>query len=279
MTLSGETSKSLGNGASNPQREIAWCELCQVGCNSFEILEQHKNGKRHKKNLQRVGELKKVVSVSTDVQNQGTGIGAVLEGLQEHEKAQQGEANPITNGTPCDMDSDNKSENGSVLTQPPCSLMELSNHLLVDNTDQRSNSGKKHKIKGSKTVAKRVKSVPAPVVCEICNVKCDTHEVFDRHLSGKKHISKVKLSQRRQPMHGKIGLQAVYPCSPASLPPGHVYPYLGPQGSFLPPQPQAYMSLPLQAHCQGVPERNASPGSFQHSGPHAPEAAISFNVT
>ncbi|PQM40707.1 uncharacterized protein Pyn_02808 [Prunus yedoensis var. nudiflora] len=31
---------------------MAWCELCRVDCNTPEILEQHKNGKRHKKYMQ-----------------------------------------------------------------------------------------------------------------------------------------------------------------------------------------------------------------------------------
>ncbi|KAF9613096.1 hypothetical protein IFM89_005575 [Coptis chinensis] len=41
------------------QPQIAWCELCRVDCTSLDILEQHKNGKKHKKNLQRFEELQK----------------------------------------------------------------------------------------------------------------------------------------------------------------------------------------------------------------------------
>lgn len=32
---------------------IAWCDICRVNCDSLEILEQHKNGKQHKKTMQR----------------------------------------------------------------------------------------------------------------------------------------------------------------------------------------------------------------------------------
>ncbi|KAK1364604.1 hypothetical protein POM88_040165 [Heracleum sosnowskyi] len=37
------------NVTSAPQRhmQVARCELCRVDCNSFEILEQHKGGKKH----------------------------------------------------------------------------------------------------------------------------------------------------------------------------------------------------------------------------------------
>ncbi|KAI3787446.1 hypothetical protein L1987_41918 [Smallanthus sonchifolius] len=31
---------------------LAWCELCRVNCNTHEVLENHKNGKKHKKNLE-----------------------------------------------------------------------------------------------------------------------------------------------------------------------------------------------------------------------------------
>lgn len=32
---------------------FAWCDICRVNCDSLEILEQLKNGKRHKKTVQR----------------------------------------------------------------------------------------------------------------------------------------------------------------------------------------------------------------------------------
>jgi Zinc-finger of C2H2 type len=34
----------------------AWCDICRVDCNSLEILEQHKAGKRHKRTVQRIQE-------------------------------------------------------------------------------------------------------------------------------------------------------------------------------------------------------------------------------
>lgn len=34
--------------------QFAWCKVCMVECTSLEILVQHKNGKRNKKNLQRL---------------------------------------------------------------------------------------------------------------------------------------------------------------------------------------------------------------------------------
>ncbi|XWS61991.1 hypothetical protein CRYUN_Cryun07bG0172600 [Craigia yunnanensis] len=49
----------------------AWCELCRVECTSLEILEQHKNGKRHKKNLQKTEKSKNAVKPGIEKQNAG----------------------------------------------------------------------------------------------------------------------------------------------------------------------------------------------------------------
>ena len=47
----------------------AWCELCRVECTSLEILEQHNNGKRHKKNLQKTEKSKIAVKPGIEKQN------------------------------------------------------------------------------------------------------------------------------------------------------------------------------------------------------------------
>uniref|UniRef100_A0A5B7ALQ0 U1-type domain-containing protein n=1 Tax=Davidia involucrata TaxID=16924 RepID=A0A5B7ALQ0_DAVIN len=90
--------------------------------------------------------------------------------------------------------------------------------------------------------------VVIPLICDLCNVKCDTQEVFDRHLSGKKHISKLKRFEGHQAMYGPMGLQALYPPNPISQtlfpPQGPQQAFYGPQGSY--PPPGAYM--PPQPH-------------------------------
>ncbi|KAM0015794.1 putative transcription factor C2H2 family [Helianthus debilis subsp. tardiflorus] len=39
---------------------LAWCELCRVDCNTHEVLENHKNGKKHKKNMEIQEELQRL---------------------------------------------------------------------------------------------------------------------------------------------------------------------------------------------------------------------------
>ncbi|KAL4562844.1 hypothetical protein LXL04_026875 [Taraxacum kok-saghyz] len=46
-------------------RAMAWCELCRVDCNTLEILENHRNGKKHKKNLKIQEDLQKIAARTT----------------------------------------------------------------------------------------------------------------------------------------------------------------------------------------------------------------------
>ncbi|KAI8026535.1 hypothetical protein LOK49_LG02G00022 [Camellia lanceoleosa] len=58
-----------------------------------------------------------------------------------------------------------------------------------------------------------------PLVCELCNVKCDSQVVFESHLTGKKHVANTKRFQGHQAMLGQAALQALYPALQALYPP------------------------------------------------------------
>ncbi|KAL8192439.1 hypothetical protein R6Q57_027624 [Mikania cordata] len=47
---------------------LAWCELCRVDCNTHEILENHKNGKKHKKNMEIQEELQRLAGKTHEIQ-------------------------------------------------------------------------------------------------------------------------------------------------------------------------------------------------------------------
>lgn len=57
-----------------------------------------------------------------------------------------------------------------------------------------------------------------PLICELCNVKCDSKVVFDTHLMGKKHVLNMKKFQGHQNMLGQAALQALYPALEALYP-------------------------------------------------------------
>lgn len=52
----------------HPLLPIAWCDICRVDCNSLEIMEQHKNGKRHKKTVQRIQEIQAQQKLMAELQ-------------------------------------------------------------------------------------------------------------------------------------------------------------------------------------------------------------------
>ncbi|KAF8408183.1 hypothetical protein HHK36_007325 [Tetracentron sinense] len=69
--------RSHGNGTwrRGPKKtkivQSAWCEICKIDCNSKDVLDQHKLGKKHNKNLEKIEESKKganaTVSTATPV--------------------------------------------------------------------------------------------------------------------------------------------------------------------------------------------------------------------
>ncbi|XP_047332913.1 zinc finger RNA-binding protein-like [Impatiens glandulifera] len=211
--------------ANKLQTPAAWCDLCKVECTSLEILKQHKNGKKHMKNLEKSG----TSSSSAVVQNNQNN----------------------TSTTPVVIDSN---------AQPQVNV-ENSNNTVAG---QKRESN--HKTKAAAGGAKRAKlsdmhnrafenprpKVVVPLLCGLCNIKCDTQEVLNKHLSGKKHISKLRRyePQHHQMAYEQTGIQSLYHLNaPIGVPPHH--PLHFPQVH----QPQSYYPplLPAAAHHGIVP--------------------------
>ncbi|XP_059644382.1 uncharacterized protein LOC132286132 [Cornus florida] len=279
-----ETS-ALVQGSAVPNRphpQVAWCELCRVDCTSLEILEQHKNGKRHKKNLQRFEELKSASKPVTE--NEQKPVSDLNpEATLQPENVREGEENKETlpanlpNGGVTD---ENKVENeqSNVQARRP-SMNRFDNQRRGMKRKMRGGRGGK-RMKTSDTPRWPVEppkpKVVIPLICDLCNVKCDTQEVFDRHLAGKKHISKLKRFEGHQAMYGPMGLQALYPPNPIAqsllLPQGPQQAFYGHQGSY--PPPGAYM--PPQAH-NGAPAATfTGSGLKQDPNPQVSEASAQF---
>lgn len=191
--------------ATQSRLQVAQCELCRVDCNSFEILEQHKGGKKHKRNLQKL-EVQKAYQPLANVQSNEQHVDSNTEGKLQAENMQNGEGNnqTIPENLPVESNLENQIRNSEI-------------HQF-DN--QRP--GMKRKMRGGRGGGKRSNTqrwpkeprVVIPLICDLCNVMCDTQEVLDRHLSGKKHISKYKRFEGHQAMYGPAELQVLYPPNP-----------------------------------------------------------------
>ncbi|OMP00682.1 Zinc finger, U1-type [Corchorus olitorius] len=211
-----------------PPPRMGWCELCRVDCNRPEILEQHKKGKRHQKNLQALEQQQKLNNVKTEQQSlqvPSSGSEVVqlkkLEGSEE--KQQQQETLPpfsVTN------ESKNETEHQKDLvnTSEASTSHSVEGKRKLKDPSEAHGRGLKRKMRGGRG-GKYMKSNEGPrrpveppkpkggipFMCELCNVKCESQVVFNSHLAGKKHIANMKRFHGHRAVYGEAGLRALYP--------------------------------------------------------------------
>lgn len=210
-----------------PPPRMAWCELCRVDCNTPEILEQHKNGKRHKKNLQKHEELQrlnKVITGQQNVQMPNSELKPEVVQSEKVEEFQEKQPPPENLTSEAVITDDNRNEteqetdtvgNSEVLAEPQRKRQDhfaargrgLKRNMRGGRGGKymRTNEGARRPVKPSKS--KQV----IPLLCELCNVKCDSQVVFESHLTGKKHLANLKRFHGHRALYGEIGLQALYP--------------------------------------------------------------------
>ncbi|KAL5987328.1 hypothetical protein ACLOJK_038493 [Asimina triloba] len=66
--------RQFGKSATKKPKKIkvvqsAWCEICNIECNSKDVLDKHKMGKKHKKNLEKIEEAKKEAATAKAAAN------------------------------------------------------------------------------------------------------------------------------------------------------------------------------------------------------------------
>ncbi|XP_057977593.1 RNA polymerase II degradation factor 1-like isoform X2 [Malania oleifera] len=197
-----------GKAASNKRPpQAVWCELCRVDCTSMEILEQHKNGKRHKKNLQRLEESKNANKPIAEAQTEQNPLADSKPEvtLQPDNNQESEETNQtLPEGLPAEADSKEvqteTEQQNDTAEQAEIPQEQLSDSQVkkpwVDQSDSWRR-GMKRKMRGGRG-GKRMRTFDAPrrpmeppkpkvvipLICDLCNVKCDTQEIFDRHLAG-----------------------------------------------------------------------------------------------
>ncbi|KAF5732917.1 hypothetical protein HS088_TW17G00450 [Tripterygium wilfordii] len=226
-----------------PPPRMAWCEICRVDCNTVEILEQHKNGKRHKKNLRAHQSLQngnKLVPGQSDVQMP---ILTTKPEVVEPEKVERSEEKqPLPENLPLKAsvddnvrDTEQQKDIDEKLEVPMAASAAEPERKPSDHSRARGR-GFKRKIRGGRggkyvrnNEGRRRPAEPPkpkeviPFICELCNIKCESKVVFDSHLAGKKHLSNLKRFHGHRALYGEAGLQALYPANfsgtqPSSIP-------------------------------------------------------------
>ncbi|KAF8019324.1 hypothetical protein BT93_G0105 [Corymbia citriodora subsp. variegata] len=256
--------------------KAARCELCRVECTSLEVLEQHKNGKRHKKNMQKAEQLKNTADKleAPSQNNQDPGAGPGPDSSQLCNNALQGDLLVKIEGNSSGAITDVQTNTVGQADNPTGS----SQNLHFQSQVETRKSGKKRKIKGGGEWERQKKfeatshlvkpphsKVVGPIVCDLCNVRCDTREVFDSHLSGKKHIARRRRFEGHRAQYGPLGLQALYPPNPAAIPLVS-HPQSRPEPQILNAVPDAIPgAAPVQNHNVAALDGTAAHGSCQAS--------------
>ncbi|CAA2954224.1 mediator of RNA polymerase II transcription subunit 12-like [Olea europaea subsp. europaea] len=217
-----------------PPPQIAWCELCRVDCNTPEILEQHRNGKKHKKNLKVYEELQRLNKDLTGGQNeQPLTFELKPEGsLQPVESEGDGTKQPLPENLLSQaVEEENivSTENQNVEEVEPNE--ELAQNLRMNHYEARGRGFKRNMRGGGrggkwmrfndgsrKLIEPAMPKGFVPLICELCNVKCESVITFQGHLVGKKHQSNAKRFQGHQDIIGQAALQALFPALQALYP-------------------------------------------------------------
>ncbi|CAN4125886.1 unnamed protein product [Withania somnifera] len=221
------SSSVSGNSASvrpPPPPRMAVCELCRVECNTPEVLEQHKNGKKHKKNLKAYEERQKLNKQMDGAHGHQT-TNSEFKPRVSHQPAVEGSGELPLGHLPSEI----VTGDGQLQSQEKLAVIEddgsITGKQKVEETapvDHVQGEGRGVKrslrewLKKPAVAPKPEKMVP--LICELCNVKCESVVVFQSHLAGKKHLSNVKDFQGQQAMVGQAALQALYPALQALYP-------------------------------------------------------------
>lgn len=201
-----------------------WCGICKAECNTPEMLEQHKNGKRHKKNLLVHEELQRLKALngqqSGNISTSQSNLTVQPEKVSESEKGLPEE----------NMGSDATGNNHNDETELQSNVAGVSEVQTEEPQEEpRDNSamqghGFKRKMGGGKggkymrtddgsrkLVAPSKHKQVTSFICELCNVKCDSQIVYNSHLIGKKHLQTFKRVHGHQALNGEAGIQPLHP--------------------------------------------------------------------
>lgn len=135
--------------------QSAWCEVCKIDCNSKDVLDMHKLGKKHKRNVQKLEELKEGVATATATAVKPSKPVAETEGTSSsREKTVAGQGEKKRGAPPVEAGDDLET--------------------------------KRRKLMEGGAPADSVR------VCAVCNVACNSETVFKFHIAGQKHAVQVR---------------------------------------------------------------------------------------
>ncbi|KAI3970837.1 hypothetical protein MKX01_024484 [Papaver californicum] len=150
---------ALSKGKKNKKTnavQSAYCEVCKIECTSRDTLAEHRSGKKHKKNLEKIKEAKRNAAQPPQV--------IVPPPI-------------VPSPTPPP----------NAITAPIVGPQEKpSKNKKAALSSKESLDTKRRKLLDGGTAVEAVR------ICKVCNVVCNSQIVFDYHLAGQKHATMVK---------------------------------------------------------------------------------------
>lgn len=134
--------------------QSAWCEVCKIDCNSKDVLDMHKLGKKHNRNVQKLEESKKGANAGATAVKPSNPMAGKEGTSSSKEKTVAGQAVKKRGAPPVVAGDDLETKRRKLMEggAPPDSVR----------------------------------------VCAVCNVACNSETVFRFHMAGQKHATQVR---------------------------------------------------------------------------------------
>ncbi|KAD5507882.1 hypothetical protein E3N88_15585 [Mikania micrantha] len=156
------------------------CEVCNITCNTEDLLEKHKKGKKHSKSLQKLGDSSanatKMVPPPVASESLVGDLGNKRHGLVQHGVRAESIHCDLCNVVCYNQEIYQKHVVGKKHSAKEIIQLACKSGFLAPT--QYSSSGSQKKLNTFQ--------------CELCNITCTSNELLRMHIAGKKHVNKLK---------------------------------------------------------------------------------------
>lgn len=237
VSLLNRRAKPKGSWKKEPKMKVlqsAWCEVCRVSCDTKDVLDKHKSGKKHMKNLEKLGAGAAPSSLPVPVASAGPAHPVIGPPENPNKKKATQSAPKVVQSAWCEVckvkcdtvdvlnvhNSGKKhKKNLEKLTSAsavPVPVPDSVTFVASENSTVGPVNHGKSVCVGERKLKKKAASSPKDLetkrrkvleggaavssvrTCVTCNVVCNSETVFQYHIQGQKHMAMiVKLASER----------------------------------------------------------------------------------
>ncbi|KAF5807267.1 putative transcription factor C2H2 family [Helianthus annuus] len=158
------------------------CEVCNISCDTKDVLEKHKQGKKHLKRMKRLADLSANPPNMVPPPVASETVVEELENKKQRLLKNGATAETLLSCDVCNVICNNQEgfqQHVASKKHAAKSVIQLaSTNAVFDATSDSSGGGSQKKLVG--------------FPCEICKIVCTSGELLNTHIAGKKHLKKLK---------------------------------------------------------------------------------------